>query len=143
MTGIEKKCRKIWGQIIHERDRWCVICGATGDRNEAHHLFGRQKADIVTYDPDFGVLLCKEHHDMALNKNNKDFWWLLMPRLFILDEPRALRIHTERNLYRPPKSGRITNWKQQYADLTEILKNTVENAWMTSDVEPEYGKALL
>jgi hypothetical protein len=59
--GYFKRCDKLWGEIIHARDRGCCqVCGAT-NHVQAHHLIPKQNY-FFRHNVENGILLCYQHH---------------------------------------------------------------------------------
>jgi len=75
-----KRLDKVWGQIIHLRDKQCQICGKIEGTN-AHHICTKSRMN-TRFDLENGILLCCYHHtlskDMSAHKAHRNFdIWLI------------------------------------------------------------------
>ena len=62
-----KRADRLWGELIHLRDReQCQFCGKVGGKKDAHHILPRT-FHATRWEPDNGILLCwpKCHQDIA------------------------------------------------------------------------------
>ena len=144
MTNTEKICRDLWSKIVKHRDRWCILCGLTGEFVlEAAHIFNKSQGNwVITYDIDFGVTLCNSkgndcHQDMP---RGSDLFEKVVARIRQVDESRAEKILAQANKpitpcvfpFDPKLVKRIL--KQQWERVSK-------DNWMEADIEPGYGDA--
>ena len=62
-AALRRKARKLWGELIHKRDKdlGCYVGVGCAGRLHAHHLITRTNA-ATEFDPKNGILLCAKHH---------------------------------------------------------------------------------
>lgn len=136
MTNAERQCRELWSKIVRHRDRWCVLCGSTHEI-EAHHLFNKARGNwTIIYDVDYGVTLCKDHHQDT--PVGSDMFEKLVARVRVKDESRADKILTRAQKPIAPCpidfDAKITR-----ALLREQWKKIKNETWMDADCCPGYG----
>lgn len=60
-----KRADRLWGELIHLRDRYCQFCGKVDGKLDAHHIVIRTKHS-TRWSPANGILLCfRCHQDIA------------------------------------------------------------------------------
>lgn len=60
-----KRADRLWGELIHLRDRCCQFCGKRDGKLDAHHICVRT-FKATRFEPDNGILLCfRCHQDIA------------------------------------------------------------------------------
>lgn len=60
-AALRRKADKLWGQVIHARDRGCRFCGRTDGKLDAHHVMVRT-FNATRCDSANGLLLCFQCH---------------------------------------------------------------------------------
>jgi len=67
---LEVSCMQLWSDIIHKRDKVCVICGKSEREGklDAHHVWSRGGHKSVRYDLDNGCLLCFYCHRVKVHQ---------------------------------------------------------------------------
>ena len=60
-----KRADRLWGELIHLRDKQCQFCGKRDGKLDAHHICVRT-FKATRFEPDNGILLCfRCHQDIA------------------------------------------------------------------------------
>ena len=131
MTHKERQCRELWGAIVRRRDRRCILSGETC-RLEAHHIFFlSQRNWKIIFDPDYGVLLRKKHHDQAHGRaeEQEEVFERIIHIILQEDEQRALKILKYKN---EPKKPQLVDppFPIIYQRLKEQLNQIEQTAWM-------------
>ena len=114
MTSRETKgLDKRWSKLIHERDKFCLLCGI--DRNlNAHHVVGR-RAQTLRWDLDNGLLLCSGCHTFRTRSAHQNGRWF--HEWFTKQYPT--RNERLKELEWPPQ-------KQDYENISNYLKQKEE-----------------
>ncbi len=142
MTNAEKDCRQLWAKIVKHRDRCCIICGSPGNEIfplEAHHLFNVSQGNWPTlFDIDYGVTLCKDHHEPT--PKDSELFEKIVARIRVKDEERADKILTRANT---PITPCVLTFDARL--VKRILKQqweTIEDSWMDDGIECGYGDGI-
>lgn len=60
-----KRADRLWGELIHLRDKRCQFCGKGDGKLDAHHICVRT-FKATRWEPDNGILVCfRCHQDVA------------------------------------------------------------------------------
>lgn len=113
-AALRRKADKLWGQVIHTRDRACRFCGRTDGKLDAHHVMVRT-FNATRCDSANGLLLCfRCHQDVA---HGDPFAAVLeYERIFGPDGYRALR----EKAYAGCKAN-VGFWSERISELSAEL----------------------
>jgi hypothetical protein len=115
-AAYKRRATTLWGQVVHQRDKVCQVCGKADGKLDAHHVMVREFNATRAYLPN-GMLVCFKHHQ----KLHGDPFWAVQvyTQRFGADGYEALR----RKAYDGvgAKYG-VDFWRGEMAFLTRLLE---------------------